>query len=150
VSTDEIDLRHLLITQRFFSIGGVIGTGLFLGTASALQNGGPIGLLLGYSTMGTISYCIMVSLGEMIAYLPISGGHIAFAERFVDPGLAFAMVRPQSPLFYLRLNICLLQGWNYWYSWAILLPTELSAAAVLINYWNQSGECPRYAQLYTP
>ncbi len=29
----------------------------------------------------------------MIAYLPIPGGHIALAERFVDPGWAFAMVR---------------------------------------------------------
>jgi hypothetical protein len=29
--------------------GGVIGTGLFLGTASSLKNGGPAGLLLGYS-----------------------------------------------------------------------------------------------------
>jgi len=27
---------------------GVIGTGLFLGTASSLRNGGPVGLLLGY------------------------------------------------------------------------------------------------------
>ena len=28
---------------------GVIGTGLFLGTASSLRNGGPVGLLLGYT-----------------------------------------------------------------------------------------------------
>lgn len=35
------------------SIGGVIGTGLFLGTANALKNGGPLGLLLGYAAMGT-------------------------------------------------------------------------------------------------
>lgn len=25
--------------------------------------------------------------------------------------------------------------WNYWYNWTIILPAELSAAAVLINYW---------------
>ena len=41
-------------------IPGVIGTGLFLGTAGALQNGGPIGLLLGYSIVGTICYSVMV------------------------------------------------------------------------------------------
>ena len=40
---------------------GVIGTGLFLGTASSLQNGGPIGLLLGYTVVGTICYSVMVS-----------------------------------------------------------------------------------------
>lgn len=61
-----------------------------------------------------------VSLGEMISYLPVQGGHIKLAERFVDPSLSFAM------------------GWNYWYNWLIILPAEISAAAVLINYWNQS------------
>ena len=55
----------------------------------------------------------------MIAYLPISGGHIKLAERFVDPALSFTM------------------GWNYWYNWMMLLPAELSAAAVLINFWNR-------------
>lgn len=42
---------------------------------------------------------LQISLGEMIAYLPIPGGHIRLAERFVDPALSFAM------------------GWNYWYNW---------------------------------
>lgn len=101
------------------SIGGVIGTGLFLGTGGALSRGGPIGLLLGYMIMGSICYAVMISLGEMIAYLPIPGGHIKLAERFVDPAFSFTM------------------GWNYWYNWTIILPAELSAAAVLINYWEQ-------------
>ncbi|KAF8511572.1 amino acid transporter [Hysterangium stoloniferum] len=98
----------------------VIGTGLFLGTAGPLRNGGPIGLMLGYMVVGSICYSVMISVGEMIAFLPISGGFIKFAERFVDPSLSFAM------------------GWNYWYNWVILLPTELSAASVLINFWNKS------------
>lgn len=33
-----------------------------------------------------------------------------------------------------------LQGWNYWYNWVIILPAELSAAAILINYWNHTGK----------
>ncbi|KAJ7233136.1 amino acid permease/ SLC12A domain-containing protein [Mycena haematopus] len=102
------------------SIGGVIGTGLFLGTANALRHGGPVGLLLGYLAVGSITYSVMISLGEMVAYLPIPGGHIKLAERFVDPAFSFTM------------------GWNYWYNWIIVLPAELSAAAVLINYWNKS------------
>jgi amino acid transporter len=101
------------------SIGGVIGTGLFVGTASSLANGGPVGLLLGYLVMGSIVYCVMITLGEMvcppsstyghisylhsqIAFLPIPGGHIKLAERFIDPAFSFAM------------------GWNYWYNWAIV------------------------------
>jgi amino acid transporter len=108
--------RHIAM----ISIGGVIGTGLFVGTANSLRFGGPIGLLLGYSVMGSIVYCVMVTLGEMVAFLPIPGGHIKLAERFVDPAFSFAM------------------GWNYWYNWTIVSPAEISAAALLINYWNQS------------
>lgn len=29
-------------------------------------------------------------------------------------------------------------GWNYWYNWTIILPAELSASAIIINYWNKS------------
>ncbi|KAJ7873291.1 amino acid permease/ SLC12A domain-containing protein [Mycena olivaceomarginata] len=101
------------------SIGGVIGTGLFLGTANALRHGGPIGLLLGYLLVGSITYSVMISLGEMVAYLPIPGGHIN--------------LRSAS----LTLRFRSRWGWNYWYNWIIVLPAELSAASVLINYWNR-------------
>ena len=57
----------------------------------------------------------------MVAYLPIPGGHIKLAERFVDPAFSFTM------------------GWNYWYNWTIILPGELSAAAVLVNFWTTVG-----------
>ncbi|KAF7791914.1 hypothetical protein EIP86_002940 [Pleurotus ostreatoroseus] len=112
----QLKNRHIAM----ISIGGVIGTGLFLGTATSLKHGGPIGLLLGYAVVGSITYSVMISLGEMVAYLPISGGHIALAKRFVDPAFSFTM------------------GWNYWYNWTIILPAELSAAAVLINFWNHT------------
>ncbi|KAG5648120.1 hypothetical protein DXG03_006074 [Asterophora parasitica] len=62
-------------------------------------------------------YHWQISLGEMVAYLPIPGGHIKLAERFVDPAFSFTL------------------GWNYWYNWTILLPAELSASAVLIGFW---------------
>ena len=68
----------------------------------------------------------MISLGEMIAYLPIAGGHIKLAERFVNPALSFAM------------------GWNYWYTWMIALPAELSACATLMHYWVS----PKYDPLW--
>ncbi|KAA1065807.1 hypothetical protein PGT21_010694 [Puccinia graminis f. sp. tritici] len=108
-----MESRHI----QMISIGGVIGTGLFLGTASALHDAGPAGLVLGYIVMGTILWVVMGCLGEMVAHLPIPGGHVTLAERFVSPSLSFTM------------------GYNYWYSWSIILPTEMSASAVLINYW---------------
>ncbi|CAH7689730.1 amino acid permease/ SLC12A domain-containing protein [Phakopsora pachyrhizi] len=108
--------RHI----QMISIGGVIGTGLFLGTAGSLAKGGPLGLLMGYAIMGTVVWNVMASLGEMVAHLPIEGGHVTLARRFVGPSLSFTM------------------GWNYWYNWAIVLPTEISASAVLVNYWTKS------------
>ncbi|KAI0743850.1 amino acid permease [Daedaleopsis nitida] len=99
---------------------GTIGTGLFLGSATALHNGGPIGMLLGYIIVGSICYCVMISLGEMAAFLPIPGGHLTFAERFVGAPWSFAM------------------GWLYWYNWCVGLPTELSAASVVISYWDKT------------
>lgn len=100
------------------SIGGVIGTGLFLGTAGSLASGGPLGLLLGYAIVSSACVSVMLCLGELTTLLPVPGGQIALAGRFVDPAFAFAM------------------GWNYWYCWVVTLPAELSAAAVLINYWD--------------
>lgn len=29
-------------------------------------------------------------------------------------------------------------GWNYWYCWTIVLPAELSAASVLIDFWDKN------------
>lgn len=51
ISIGELFLVHFLLRVAlltYLQIGGVIGTGLFLGTATSLANGGPGGLLLGY------------------------------------------------------------------------------------------------------
>jgi len=54
---------------------------------------------------------MMQSLGEMATQLPIPGSFEAYAERFIDPSLGFAV------------------GWNYWFSWAITLAAELVAGS---------------------
>ncbi|KPV76808.1 uncharacterized protein RHOBADRAFT_48082 [Rhodotorula graminis WP1] len=108
--------RHVAM----ISIGGAIGTGLFLGTATALERGGPLGLLLGYSIMGTIVYAVMVALGEMASALPIPGGQVTLAARFVNVPLGFTV------------------GWWNAYDYLLALPAELSASAVLISYWDKT------------
>ena len=52
---------HCFSHYSTLSSTGVIGTGLFLGTAESLRSAGPLGLLLGYLLMGTICYSVMVS-----------------------------------------------------------------------------------------
>ena len=100
------------------AIGGTIGTGLFVGSGAALSNGGPVGLLLGYVIMGSVVYSMMVALGEMATMFPVSGSFTHYATRWLDPALGFAL------------------GYNYWYSYAITLPTEVTAAAIVISYWD--------------
>lgn len=99
------------------AIGGVIGTGLFLGTASNLQNGGPAGLLIGYLIMASLLFSVMVSLGEMVSQFPVPGGQLTLATRYVSREMGFAL------------------GWIYWFFNIIVLPAEISAAVVLISYW---------------
>ncbi|BGP46382.1 hypothetical protein JCM10450v2_002226 [Rhodotorula kratochvilovae] len=109
----NLKARHL----QMIAIGGCIGTGLFVGAGGALANGGPLGLWLGYSLMGCFVGTMMVALGEMTTLYPVSGAFTHYSARFVDPALGFAL------------------GWNYWYSYAITLPTEITAAALVIGFW---------------
>ncbi|KAH8892737.1 arginine permease [Thozetella sp. PMI_491] len=108
--------RHL----QFIAIGGTIGTGLFLGSGTALATAGPVGCLLAFIFVGAILFSVMSSLGEMATFIPIPGCFTAYASRFVDPSLGFAM------------------GWIYWFSWAITFGLELTAAGIIIQYWNAS------------
>lgn len=75
-------------------------------------------MLLGYSIMGSVVYSMMVALGEMATLFPVSGSFTHYATRWLDPALGFAL------------------GVNYWYSYAITLPTEITAAAIVISYWD--------------
>lgn len=109
----RLQSRHL----QMIAIGGTIGTGLFIGSGGALAEAGPAGALIGYVFVGTLVYSVMVSLGEMATFLPISGAFTAYAARFVDPSLGFAM------------------GWIYWFSWAMTYALELTASGLIIQYW---------------
>ncbi|PWY79548.1 amino acid permease [Aspergillus heteromorphus CBS 117.55] len=99
---------------------GTIGTGLFIGSGTAVANGGPVGALIAYIFVGTIVYSVMTSLGEIATYIPIPGAFTAYAARMVDPSLGFAM------------------GWIYWFSWASTFALELTATGLIIQFWDSS------------
>ncbi|MED0678341.1 amino acid permease [Aneurinibacillus thermoaerophilus] len=105
--------RHLTM----ISLGGSIGTGLFLASGSAIHDAGPGGALTAYIAIGIMVYFLMTSLGELATFMPISGSFSTYASRFVDPALGFAL------------------GWNYWYNWAITIAAELSAGTLLMKFW---------------
>lgn len=99
------------------AIGGAIGTGLIIGTGSALEKAGPGAILISYSFVGFIVYLVMCALGEMAAWLPLPSGFTGYAVRFCDPALGFAL------------------GWTYWFKYIIVTPNQLTAGALVISFW---------------
>ncbi|RDH34013.1 amino acid permease-domain-containing protein [Aspergillus welwitschiae] len=109
--------RHV----QLMAIGGSIGTGLFVGIGSYLRDAGPLSLFLGYLFYGVLFiWPTNLCVGEMCAYLPIRGSIFELAARYIDPAFGFAM------------------GWVYFYGGLMLLCTEYSAVATVMQYWNTS------------
>ncbi|KAJ4187018.1 hypothetical protein NW759_016910 [Fusarium solani] len=100
-----------------FSIACAIGTGLVIGSGTALARGGPASLLIGYVLIGTAVFFVMTALGEMAAFLPMNKGFGGYASRLVDPAFGFAT------------------GWNYFFKYIVATPTNLTAAGLVIRYW---------------
>ncbi|KAK4705924.1 hypothetical protein P7C70_g275, partial [Phenoliferia sp. Uapishka_3] len=133
----NLKARHI----QMISIGGTIGTGLFLGAGGAYATGGPLGILLGYVIMGAAVFSMMVALGEMTTLYPVAGAFTHYTSRFVDPGAYFFRLWEifLSDADVRRLVKSTALGFALgWYSYAITLPTEISAAVLVIQYW-QTG-----------
>ena len=79
--------RHL----QMIAIGGSIGTGLFIGSGKALNNGGPASLLICFSLIGLMLYTTVHALGELAVLFPVAGSFAAYSTRFLDPAWGFAM-----------------------------------------------------------
>lgn len=105
--------RHL----QMIAIGGSIGTGLFVGSGSALAVGGPASLVLAFGLIGIMLYCTVHALGEMAVAYPVAGSFATYSTRFLDPAWGFAM------------------GWNYALQWLIVLPLEIIAASITVSFW---------------
>ncbi|KAF2201303.1 histidine permease [Delitschia confertaspora ATCC 74209] len=122
VERADLDLDRSLKSHhlQLIAIGGTVGTGIFIASGGSIAQAGPGGALIAYAFIGTIVYSVMLSLSEMATYIPIAGAFTRYAGRFIDPSLGFAM------------------GWIYWFSWSITYALELTAAGLIIQYWNQS------------
>ncbi|ODQ66100.1 amino acid permease [Nadsonia fulvescens var. elongata DSM 6958] len=109
----DLKARHITM----IAIGGAVGTGLVIGTGSALSSAGPASILIAYTLVGLAVYMVMCALGEMATYLPLPDGFPGYASRFVDDALGFAV------------------GYSYWFKYIIVTPNQLTAAALVIQYW---------------
>ncbi|OAA39001.1 general amino-acid permease GAP1 [Beauveria brongniartii RCEF 3172] len=108
--------RHL----QMIAIGGSVGAGLFVASGKALAVGGPASLLLAFSVVGIMLFCTCQALGELAVVFPIAGSFSSWSTRFLDPSWGFAM------------------GWNYALQWLSVLPLEIIAASLTLDYWSHS------------
>ncbi|KAK6206708.1 amino acid permease [Colletotrichum tabaci] len=109
----RLETRHVTM----IALGGALGTGLLIGTGSALVKAGPAGILIDYSIVGCIVFLVMAALGEIISYMPLSHGFGGYATRFVDPALGFAT------------------GYVYFFKYLLATPNQLSAFALIMKFW---------------
>jgi lysine-specific permease len=109
----SLQARHL----NMIAMGGAIGTGIFLALGATINQAGPGGALVAYACIGVMVYFLMTSLGEMAAFMPVSGSFETYASKFIDPAFGFAL------------------GWNFWYNWAITVAAEMVAGALIMKFW---------------
>ena len=102
--------RHL----QLISLGGVIGSGYFLGTGYVLEKAGPAAILA-YLLGGGIVLCVMLCLAELAVEKPVSGSFVTYAREHISPTWACGV------------------GWAYWTTWVAYVPSEMIAAGIIMN-----------------
>ncbi|KQX48607.1 MULTISPECIES: amino acid permease [unclassified Paenibacillus] len=105
--------RHLFM----ISLGGVIGTGVFLSTGYTLNQAGPGGAMLAYLIGGLIMYLVMLCLGELSVAMPVTGSFQSYATKYIGPATGFTV------------------GWLYWLTWVVTVGSEFTAAGLLMQRW---------------
>lgn len=119
IPSQPTELKRTMKTRHLFmlSLGGTIGTGLFIGSGSTLNQGGPGGAIVAMILGGLITYMVMLCLGELTVYRPITGSFQAFTTDYVGPATGF------------MVGLC------YWMGWATTVGLEFTAAGVIMQRW---------------
>lgn len=104
--------RHV----QLIALGGVIGSGYFLGTGAVVHQVGPA-VFLAYLLGGLIIYLTMLCMGELAVAIPISGSFINYTADFISPSFACGV------------------GWSYWISWVAYIPAECLAGGIIMQHF---------------
>ncbi|MBV8048435.1 MAG: amino acid permease [Paludibacterium sp.] len=107
-----LESRHI----ELIALGGTIGVGLFMGSASTLHWAGP-SVLLAYAIAGLFIFFIMRIMGEMLYTEPVAGSFAVYAHKYLHPYFGY------------------LTAWGYWLMWVAVGISEITAAGVYVQYW---------------
>ncbi|WEV43935.1 amino acid permease [Lactobacillus sp. ESL0684] len=109
----KMESRHI----RMISLGGVIGTGLFLSSGYTIHQAGPVGTIMAYLLGALIVYTVMLCLGELAVAMPYTGSFHVYAKNYIGPATGFV--------------VAIL----YWLTWTIALGSEFTAAGLIMQQW---------------
>jgi len=118
--SDNADGLHRKLGNRqiqLIAIGGSIGTALFVSIGGGLAKGGPGSLLLAYTLYSCMLGLVNNGMAEMATFMPVSGGFIRMAGKWVDDAFGF------------------MAGWNFFFYEALLIPFEITALNLVLSYW---------------
>ncbi|MHC8389726.1 amino acid permease [Pseudomonas sp. MDT2-39-1] len=107
-----LSARHI----RFMALGSAIGTGLFYGSASAIQMAGPA-VLLAYLIGGAAVFMVMRALGEMAVHNPVTGSFGQYASTYLGPMAGFIL------------------GWTYAFEMVIVGMADVTAFGIYMGFW---------------
>ncbi|AIF50616.1 amino acid permease [Pelosinus sp. UFO1] len=110
--TRGLKARHI----ELIALGGTIGVGLFMGSASTIKWAGP-SVLLAYALAGIIMFFVMRIMGEMLFLEPVTGSFATYAHKYVSPLAGF------------------LTAWCYWFLWVTVGMAEVTAIGIYVAYW---------------
>ena len=113
---EQTGLRRGARHVRFMALGSAIGTGLFYGSAAAIQRAGP-SVLLAYLIGGAAIFFTMRALGEMAVRHPVPGSFGHYATRYLGPYLGF------------------LTGWSYAFSMLMVCLADVTVFGVYMGFW---------------
>ncbi|MGY0243182.1 amino acid permease [Limosilactobacillus fermentum] len=108
-----MEARHI----QMISLGGVIGTGLFLSSGYTINQAGPVGTIIAYAVGAVLVYAVMLCLGELSVAMPYTGSFHVYARELIGPATGF--------------TVALL----YWLTWTIALGSEFTAAGIIMKEW---------------
>ena len=104
--------RHIAM----ISIGGIIGSGLFIQSSAAIAAVGPA-IVASYLLAGVLVLFVMRMLAEMAAVSPEAGSFTEYIRVGMGSWAGFT------------------SGWLYWYFWVLALALEALAGASILRLW---------------
>jgi len=115
---EEQGLRHELSAGQIamVAVGGSIGTGLLLGSASAIGLAGPA-VILSYLLAAFINFTVACALGELACAHPAAGSFGVYGDLYLNDWAGF------------------LSRGGYWAAIAVSIGTELVASGIYMGLW---------------